>query len=119
MTIDNGSPGGDAMVAVEGLEDPVGPGSTVGGAAVVNALKCLVADKLTRRGAPPVVLTSAYFIGREASQQRFDECYDDYRARMVRALLTDEQFRRLPPQIANYLDERMLLEMQRAMGTRR
>ena len=40
-------------------------------------------------------------------------------ARMVRALLTDEQFRRLPPQIANYLDERMLLEMQRAMGTRR
>ena len=40
-------------------------------------------------------------------------------ARMVRALLTDEQFRRLPPQIANYLDERMLIEMQRAMGTRR
>lgn len=86
VTIDNGSPGGDAMVEIEGLSDPVGPGSTVGGAAVVNALKCLVADRLTRRGVPPIVLTSSYFIGREASQERFDACYDDYRARMVRAL---------------------------------
>jgi uncharacterized phosphosugar-binding protein len=85
VVIDNGSPGGDAMVEIEGLTDPVGPGSTVGGAAVVNALKCLVADKLTRRGAPPVVLTSGYFIGREASERRFDECYDDYRDRMRRA----------------------------------
>ena len=40
-------------------------------------------------------------------------------ARLVRALLTDEQFRRLPPQIASYLDERMLIERQRAMGSRR
>jgi uncharacterized phosphosugar-binding protein len=85
VTIDNGTPGGDALVAIEGLEDPVGPGSTIGGAAVANALKCLVADRLTRRGQPPVVLTSSYLIGEAASGERFDVCYDDYRARVRRA----------------------------------
>lgn len=82
VVIDNCAPGGDAMVTVDGLEDPVGPGSTVGGAAVVNAVKCLVAEKLTEMGKPPIVLTSSYFIGSEASRERFDVCYDDYRRRM-------------------------------------
>lgn len=82
VVIDNCTPAGDAMVRIEGLEDPVGPGSTIGAAAVTNMLKCLVADKLTRRGQPPKVLTSSYFIGAEASRQRFDETYDDYRARL-------------------------------------
>ena len=82
VVLDNGAPGGDAMVSVEGLEDPVGPGSTVGGAAVANALKSLVAEKLTNMGKPPIVLTSGYFIGSEASKERFDVCYDDYRRRM-------------------------------------
>lgn len=84
VVIDNGSPGGDAMVRVDNLEDPVGPGSTVGGAAVVNALKSRVAEKLTERGKPPIVLTSSYFLGREASRNRFEECYDDYRDRAAR-----------------------------------
>jgi uncharacterized phosphosugar-binding protein len=82
VVIDNCTPAGDAMVRVEGLADPVGPGSTVGAATVTNMLKCLVADKLTRRGQPPKVLTSSYFIGLDASRQRFEETYDDYRARM-------------------------------------
>lgn len=86
VTIDNGSPAGDAMVRVDGLEDPVGPGSTVGGAAVVNALKCRVAEKLAALGEPPIVLTSSYFLGAEGSRERFEVCYDDYRERMVRAL---------------------------------
>lgn len=85
VTLDNGAPGGDAMVRVEGLEDPVGPGSTVGGAAVINALKCLVAHKLTARGLTPLVLTSSHFIGEAASRQRFDDCYDDFRTRSLRA----------------------------------
>lgn len=84
VTIDNGTPGGDAMVEVDGLEDPVGPGSTIGGAAVVNALKCLIAERLTQMGQPPIVLTSSHFIGVEASKERFDVCYDDYRDRMRR-----------------------------------
>jgi uncharacterized phosphosugar-binding protein len=84
VVIDNGAPGGDALVSVEGLDDPVGPGSTIGGAAVVNALKCLLAQKLVEAGQPPLVLTSSFFIGAEESARRFDAVYDDYRARVRR-----------------------------------
>jgi uncharacterized phosphosugar-binding protein len=84
VVVDNCTPAGDALVRVEGLEDPIGPGSTIGGAAVVNTIKCLVGEKLTRLGKPPVVLTSAYFIGEEASAKHFDRSYDDYRRRIRR-----------------------------------
>ena len=82
IVIDNCTPAGDALVRVPNLADPVGPGSTIGAATVTNALKCRIAEKLTELGKPPIVLTSGYFIGSEASKQRFDECYDDYRARV-------------------------------------
>lgn len=82
IVIDNCTPGGDALVRIPNLEDPVGPGSTIGAAAVTNALKCRIAEKLTGLGKPPLVLTSSYFIGSEASKKRFDDCYDDYRARV-------------------------------------
>jgi uncharacterized phosphosugar-binding protein len=85
VTIDNGTPAGDAMVQVEGLADPVGPGSTIGAAAVTNAIKCLVAEGLARRGKPPIVLTSSVLIGSEASARQFEESYDDYRRRLLRA----------------------------------
>lgn len=84
VTLDNCVPAGDALVRVAGLADPVGPGSTIGAAALTNALKCLIADRLTQLGKPPIVLTSAYFIGAEASKKQFDACYDDYRARVKR-----------------------------------
>jgi uncharacterized phosphosugar-binding protein len=82
IVIDNCTPGGDALVSIPGLEDPVGPGSTIGAATVTNAIKCLVAEKLVALGKPPIVLTSSVLIGSEASRKRFDECYDDYRARI-------------------------------------
>ncbi len=82
IVIDNCTPGGDALVRIPGLKDPVGPGSTIGAAAVTNALKCRIAEKLTMLGKPPIVLTSSFFIGSEASNKRFEECYDDYRARV-------------------------------------
>lgn len=82
IVIDNCTPGGDALVHVAGLDDPVGPGSTIGAATVTNAIKCLVAEKLVALGKPPIVLTSSVLIGHEASKKRFDECYDDYRARI-------------------------------------
>lgn len=82
IIIDNCTPAGDALVRIPNLEDPVGPGSTIGAAAVTNALKCRIAEKLTIIGKPPIILTSGYFIGNEASKKRFDECYDDYRARI-------------------------------------
>jgi uncharacterized phosphosugar-binding protein len=83
VTIDNCSPVGDALVAIEGLDYPVGPSSTVGYAIVVNMLKCLVAAELTRRGQPPLVLTSGALIGSQASTELFDRTYDDYRARVA------------------------------------
>ncbi len=85
IVIDNCTPAGDAMVMVDGLQDPVGPGSTVGYAAVVNALKCQIADLLVKKGAPPLVLTSAVIAGNERSARLFDESYDDFRARALRA----------------------------------
>ena len=90
ITIDNCTPAGDALVRVPGLEYPVGPGSSVGYAAVVNALKCLVAAELTRRGKPPLVLTSSVFIGSQASAELFDRTYDDYRRRVARVYDGDQ-----------------------------
>jgi uncharacterized phosphosugar-binding protein len=84
VTIDNCSPAGDALVQVEGLREPVGPGSSVGYAVVVNMLKCLVAAELTRRGQPPLVLTSGVLIGSRESAELFEQTYDDYRARVAR-----------------------------------
>ncbi|MBU6350733.1 MAG: SIS domain-containing protein [Chloroflexi bacterium] len=85
VTIDNCSPVGDAMVTLDGLATPVGPGSSIGYVAVVNMLKCLVAEELVRRGKPPLVLTSAALIGSEASADLFDRAYDDYRSRLAQA----------------------------------
>lgn len=85
VVIDNGAPGGDAMIDVDGVEDPVGPASTLGYAAVVNALKCRVADRLADLGHPPTVLSSSYVLGAEASEERFEACYDEYRDRVRRA----------------------------------
>lgn len=82
ILIDNCTPGGDALVQIPGLADPVGPGSTIGAAAITNAIKSRVAEKLVALGRPPLVLTSSLLIGSEASKKRFDECYDDYRARI-------------------------------------
>jgi len=86
VVLDNCVPAGDALVTVPGLADPVGPGSTVAAATIVNLLKCSLAEKLTDAGKPPRVLTSSYFIGAEESAKRFDESYDEYRQGLVKAL---------------------------------
>jgi uncharacterized phosphosugar-binding protein len=83
VTIDNCSPLGDAMVTVEGLAEPVGPGSSIGYVTIVNMLKCLVAEQLTASGQPPLVLTSSTLIGSAASAALFDASYDEFRARIA------------------------------------
>lgn len=85
ITIDNGTPAGDALVHIEGMADPVGPGSTIGAAAVTNALKVEIAERLVQKGIQPHVLTSSVLIGSKASKEQFDASYDDYRRRMRRA----------------------------------
>lgn len=85
LIIDNCTPKGDALVAIDGLDEPVGPGSTVGYALIVNALKSRVAELLTAAGKPPLVLTSSVLCGAERSAELFERTYDDYRRR-VRAV---------------------------------
>lgn len=84
VVLDNCVPAGDALVTIDGLDDPVGPGSTVGAAIITNALKSLIAEKLTVAGQPPLVLSSGLVIGADESARRFDDVYDDYRARVRR-----------------------------------
>jgi uncharacterized phosphosugar-binding protein len=84
LVLDNCAAPGDAMVRVPGLEYPVGPGSTIGNTAVINAVKCAVAAHLAAAGQPPLVLTHAHFVGAAASKELFDRTYDDYRERVRR-----------------------------------
>jgi uncharacterized phosphosugar-binding protein len=84
VVLDNCAVAGDAMVQVPGLATPVGPGSTIGNTALVNMVKCEVARLLTEKGQPPLVLTSAHFVGEEESRRLFDAAYDDYRRRVRR-----------------------------------
>lgn len=84
IVIDNCVPKGDALVSVDGLDYPVGPASTLAYAWIVNAIKVMVADGLTQRGKPPLVLTSSVLIGSEANKDIFERTYNDYRARIAR-----------------------------------
>ena len=84
VVIDNCGAPGDALVTVPGLEEPVGPGSSIGGIAVANALKCAVAERLAALGQPPLVITSDVFVGAERSQELFEASYRDYRRRVRR-----------------------------------
>lgn len=83
IVLDTGAPVGDAMVAIDGLEAPVAPGSTVGGAMVVNALKAEVAERLTQAGKPPHVLAAAATVGAERAREAFEAAYDEHGRRMA------------------------------------
>lgn len=62
VVIDNCTPPGDAVVDIPGLKYKVGPTSTIGATAVVNALKARTAEIMTERGTEPIVLTSPHFV---------------------------------------------------------
>jgi uncharacterized phosphosugar-binding protein len=86
IVIDIGTPPGDALVSISGMDTPVGPGSTLANAAVVNELKVRVARLLVERGIAPAVLTSSSLVGKDESNRLFDEAYADYAARLTRVL---------------------------------
>jgi uncharacterized phosphosugar-binding protein len=96
ILIDIGTPSGDAMITLDGLETPVGPGSTLAFVAVVNEIKVLTADLLYQRGALPDVLTSAALVGTDRSADMFNNAYRDYARRLSRVLAGAEPY--LPPQ---------------------
>lgn len=78
LILDTGAPAGDAMVQIEGLATPVAPGSTVGGAILINCLKAEVARLLTQAGKPPLVLTAPAVAGEEKARVLFESAYDQH-----------------------------------------
>ena len=84
MILDTGAPVGDAMVAVPGLETPVAPGSTVGGALIVNCIKAELARLLTEAGQPPKVLTATALVGAERATELFESAYDEHAHRLAK-----------------------------------
>ena len=83
ITLDTGAPPGDAMVRIDGLETPVSPGSTVGGAMLVNCIKAEVAERLTRAGQPPKVLTGSAVVGGQKATELFESAYDEHARRLA------------------------------------
>jgi len=86
VVLDLCTPPGDAMTEIEGLETPVGPGSTLAAVALVNQLKVQTAELLVERGAMLPVLTSAALVGQEASDELFEAAYGEYATRVSRIL---------------------------------
>jgi predicted NBD/HSP70 family sugar kinase len=84
LVLDTGAPAGDALVRIPGLDTPVAPGSTVGGALLVNAVKAEVASRLTAAGQPPPVLAGAAVVGRERAAALFEAAYDEHARRLAR-----------------------------------
>jgi uncharacterized phosphosugar-binding protein len=82
--LDTGAPAGDAMVYVEGLDTPVAPGSTVGGALLINCVKAEVARLLTAAGQPPKVLSAVNVVGAERAVELFESAYDEHAHRFSR-----------------------------------
>lgn len=84
LILDTGAPAGDAMVHIEGLETPVSPGSTVGGAMLINCIKAEVARLLTEGGQPPKVLSGAVVVGEKKAIELFESAYDEHARRLAR-----------------------------------
>lgn len=84
LILDTGAPVGDAMVKIEGLDTPVAPGSTIGGCLLINSIKALVADRLTRAGQPPTVLSAGAVVGRQRAKELFEAAYDQHAHRLAR-----------------------------------
>jgi uncharacterized phosphosugar-binding protein len=84
LVLDTGAPVGDAMIDIEGLDTPVAPGSTVGGALLVNCIKAEVANLLTQAGRPPKVLSAANRVGAERAVELFESAYDEHAHRLAK-----------------------------------
>ena len=84
LTLDTGAPVGDAMVKIDNLDTPVSPGSTIGGCLLVNAIKAEVADRLTRAGHPPTVLSAPATVGAQRATELFESAYDEHARRLAK-----------------------------------
>jgi uncharacterized phosphosugar-binding protein len=84
VVLDTGAPVGDAMVKLDGLEQSVAPGSTIGGCLVVNCIKAEVAKRLIEAGQPPKALASSVILGNERAAEVFEAAYDEHAHRLAK-----------------------------------
>jgi uncharacterized phosphosugar-binding protein len=86
LIIDLCTPHADALVDIDGLDTPVGPGSTIAAVAIVNSIKVRTAQLLVERGAMPSVITRASVVGADRSRQLFDDAYREHARRIARVI---------------------------------
>jgi uncharacterized phosphosugar-binding protein len=86
LVIDLCTPPADAMVAIPGLDTPVGPGSTLSAVAIVNSIKVRTAELLMEKGALPPVITRASVVGADRSRELFDNAYREHARRIARSI---------------------------------
>ena len=87
VVLDNCTPPGDALVRVESVPYPVGPGSTIGAISIINALKCQVAENLAARGIQPDALPSPHFVGDAKAETEFERVLKAYHQRLINSEL--------------------------------
>ena len=83
VILDNGAPIGDSLLPLEGCHNKTGPFSTVGGALLMNMLRCEVARRLLERGIEPVFLPSHQFVGSRTVEEQLEYFYAQYARRMA------------------------------------
>lgn len=83
VILDNGAPEGDCIVELEGSPHRTGPFSTLGGALVMNMLRCEVAQRLLKRGIEPVFLPSHQFAGSRSVEEQLEYFYAQYARRVA------------------------------------
>jgi uncharacterized phosphosugar-binding protein len=86
LVIDLCTPHADALVTIDGLDVPIGPGSTIAAVAIVNSIKVRTAQLLVERGQMPSVLTRASVVGAERSRELFEDAYREHARRIARAI---------------------------------
>lgn len=100
VVLDNGAPIGDSLLAIQraahevsdpaspltscaALPNKTGPFSTLGGALVMNMLRCEVAQRLMDRGIEPVFLPSHQFVGSRSVEEQLEYFYAQYAKRVA------------------------------------
>jgi uncharacterized phosphosugar-binding protein len=83
VILDNGAPEGDCLLSLEGCKNKTGPFSTLGGAMIMNLLRCEVAQRLVDRGIEPVFLPSHQFVGSRTVEEQLEYFYAQYARRVA------------------------------------
>ena len=77
VLLDTCVPYGDALVAIPNVAQNTGPASSVVAMFVINALKCEVAERLTRKGHIPVIMPNPN-VDTRANEELMERFFEQY-----------------------------------------